>query len=56
LEKPCQEESEIFLRDKNTKQVSIVSMSFDDTHTLRLMGKRAGKKPPLDFGGETLGQ
>jgi transcriptional regulator with XRE-family HTH domain len=44
------------MRDKNTKQVSIVSMSFDDTHTLRLMGKRAGKKPPLDFGGETLGQ
>ncbi len=44
------------MRDKNTKQVSIVSMSFDDTHTLRLMGKRGGKKPPLDFGGETLGQ
>lgn len=41
---------------ENTKQVSIVSMSFDDTHTLQPMGKRAGKKPPLDFGGETLGE
>ena len=25
-------------------------------HTLCSMGKRAGKNPPLDFGGETLGQ
>jgi transcriptional regulator with XRE-family HTH domain len=32
-------------------------MSFDDTHTLRLVAKKATvKKPPLDFGGETLGQ
>jgi transcriptional regulator with XRE-family HTH domain len=32
-------------------------MSFDDTHTLRLVAKKAAvKKPPLDFGGETLGQ
>jgi len=32
-------------------------MSFNDTHTLRLMAKKATvKKPPLDFGGETLGQ
>ena len=34
-----------------------MSMSFDATHTLRLMGKRAAaKKPALDFGGEPLGQ
>jgi transcriptional regulator with XRE-family HTH domain len=32
-------------------------MSFDDTHTLRFVAKKAAvKKPPLDFGGETLGQ
>lgn len=45
------------MRSENTKCISIVSMSFDDTHTLRLVAKKAAvKKPPLDFGGETLGQ
>jgi len=44
------------MRSENTKCISIVSMSFDDTHTLRLVAKKAAvKKPPLDFGGETLG-
>ena len=33
-----------------------MSTTIDDMHTLRSMGKRAGKNPPLDFGGETLGQ
>ena len=45
------------MRLENTKWFSIVSMSFNDTHTLPPMAKRAAvKKPPLDFGGETLGQ
>ena len=45
------------MRSENTKSISIVSISFDATHTLRLMAKKATvKKPPLDFGGETLGQ
>jgi transcriptional regulator with XRE-family HTH domain len=45
------------MRLENTKCISIVSMSLNDTHTLRLMAKKATvKKPPLDFGGETLGE
>lgn len=45
------------MRLENTKWISIVSMSENDTHTLLPMGKRASvKKPALDFGGETLGQ
>ncbi len=32
-------------------------MSLNDTHTLHPMAKKAAvKKPPLDFGGETLGE
>lgn len=55
--KPVKRKVRFFMRSKNTKCISIKSTSFDDMHTLRLMAKRATvKKPPLDFGGETLGQ